>query len=664
MAETKINPIQPDKVQCPNCGASVQRNAKKCPKCQAGIEKPILVPKPTVATNEFLAEEIWNRKDPPQYLIYHYSTGNAEQAAQIDLGEVDSKGRKIIYCPVDNDALRKGLVLLPSGVTETTFKQAFSEIDEYAQRAYDSCGRDAMIKLLTRITVGSWFLDRFITNPQYDVAGAGKFAPILPIRGPSQSGKNRLAFLLRTLSFRPYFEMSTHRIPSLYRPLDLWQGTLVLDEADFANTNEKSELVHFLNCRATGTPLSRQNPKNPRITDTFTNFGLTILTQRKPFDDNATESRALPFYSEASDKRLPVIETDEMLKEGLAFQNKLLYLRMKYHQEITIKKDSWIDELIDHRLIASLLPLLALSRYEPSLRDTIAETAKAVQKLKIEEKTNSMDGLLVNYFWEKINEGLFKHWQFNTYYFLEAADIEEQDQKERLECKPLTTSDLALHFKWSSQSIRKAIKSLNIASTGLPPFIKEGGKSYRVIFFEAERLEKRLKEFIVDYVPKSVFQIQNLLGDRLVTEVTGVTVFTCDKENSTGPTQQQREEEKTPVPPKNAIFSSFDQSLGTDVGQKEKEEDNSGGRGLSSSSQNSNFTVHKNRDLRDSRDPVAQSKPLFVYWKDSSGDCSSCTKKAEYKVVTPQGDVLSKCTPCFDALKRTFAGAEWREHHD
>src|SRR5690606_4115208 len=111
-----------------------------------------------------------------------------------------------------------------------------------------------------------------------------------------------------------------------------------------------------------------------------------------------------------------------------------------------------------------------------------------------------------------------------------------------LECKPLTTSDLALHFKWSSQSIRKAIKSLNIASSGLPPFIKEGGKSYRVIFFEAERLEKRLKEFIVDYIPKSVFQTQSLLGDRLVTEVTGVTVFTCDEENDKGLTKQREEE--------------------------------------------------------------------------------------------------------------------------
>ena len=617
MTETKTSNHSTEKSQCPNCGATTHKNDKKCPKCQAGIqEKTILIPKPTVATNDFLAEQIWNRKDPPQYLIHHYASCKFEQAAQIDLDEIDSKGRKIIYSPVDNDALRKGLALVPSGVTETTFTQTFSEIDDYAKKSYDSCGRDAMIKLLTRITVVSWFLDRFTTDPAYDIAGAGKFAPIIPIRGPSQSGKNRLAFILRTLSYRPYFEMSTYRIPSLYRPLDLWQGTLVLDEADFANTNEKSELVHYLNCRATGTPLSRQNPKNPKFTDTFANFGLTILTQRKPFDDNATESRALPFYSETSDKHLPVIETDEMLKEGMAFQNKLLYLRMKYHQEITIKKDSWIDELIDHRLIATLLPLMALSRYEPSLKETITETAKAVQKLKIEEKTNSMDGLLINYFWEKLSEGQFKPWQSKTHYFLDSVDIQDEAQSERLECKPLTTSDLAQHFKWSSQSIRKAIKSLNICSSGLPAFIRDGNKSHRVIFFEADRIEKRLREFVVGYVPASLFKKQS---------VTGVTLVTDSLHG------EENKENKT---------------------KEEKYGDNS-------------FTAYENRDSRDNRDSATQLRPLFVYWKNPSEvDCDSCNKKADYKITTSHGDLLNKCVSCLADLQRKFANAEWREHHD
>jgi hypothetical protein len=505
---------------CSNCGASLPKGKKKCPKC--GHEEPKIrfIAKPTVATSEFLAEQIWNRKAAPEYLIYHFSSGSTESASQIDLGETDGRGRKIVYVPVDNEALRKGLVICPTGITETSFKEVFSEIDDFARRAYDACGQNSMLSLLTRVVVGSWFLDRFVSNPEFDVAGAGKFAPLLPIRGPSQSGKNRLAFVLRLLSYRPYFEMSTYRIPSLYRPLDVWQGTLILDEADFANTTEKSELIHFLNCRATGTPLSRQNPKNPRITDTFSNFGLTILTQRKAFDDNATESRALPFYSETSDKRLPVVETDQMLKEGLALQNKLLFLRMRYFRDVVIEKDQWINDLADYRLIASLLPLLALSKYEPSLRNTITETAKAVQKLKIEEKANSMDGLLVNYFWEKVSEGLFSQWQPNTYYFLESVEIEKREGQEILTTRPLTTSELAQHFKWSARSIRKGIKSLNLCKKGLPAFVKVGRKSYRVIFFEGDRLERRLKEFVVGYKPKDLFKIQSV-----VTDVTLVTLL-------------------------------------------------------------------------------------------------------------------------------------------
>lgn len=290
----------------------------------------------------------------------------------------------------------------------------------------------------------------------------------------------------------------------------------MLDEADFANTNEKSELVHFLNCRATGTPLSRQSPKNPRITDTFSNFGLTIVTQRRPFDDNATESRALPFYSEASDKRLPVIETDEMLKQGLELQNKLLYLRMKYYRQVTINKEAWINDLSDHRLVASLLPLIALSTHEPSLKDTITKTAKEVEKAKVEEKANSMDGLIINYLWEKINDRLFENWRPNIFYILENRKIETENQVEKEEKTALTTKHLAEQFKWSPQGIRKAIASLSIAEKGLSNSVKVNGHTQRVVFFDPARIEKRLREFVVDYVPNAV------------TEVTGVTVSTRD----------------------------------------------------------------------------------------------------------------------------------------
>lgn len=44
-------------------------------------------------------------------------------------------------------------------------------------------------------------------------------------------------------------------------------------------------------------------------------------------------------------------------------------------------------QIIDHRLIASLLPLLALSKYEPALKTSITDTAKAIQRSKINEKS-------------------------------------------------------------------------------------------------------------------------------------------------------------------------------------------------------------------------------------------------------------------------------------
>jgi hypothetical protein len=438
------------------------------------------------------------------------------------LGENDARGRPVVYVPVDNTALRKGLVILPSDPEETTFKDALKEIDEFAFKCYDPCGKESYVKLLARVVVGSWFLDRFVESPQYDIAGAGKFAPIIPIRGPSQSGKNRLAFVLRLLSYRPYFEMSTYRVPSLYRPLDLWNGTLVLDEADFANTNEKSELIHFLNCRATGTPISRQDAKNPRITNVFSNFGQTILTQRRVFDDNATESRCLPFYSEVTEKKLPTVETDTMLEEGLKLQNKLFHLRLQYFKDVRIDKTVWLGDISDPRLVASMLPLMALSKFEPTIKETITQTVKDIEKLKVIEKANSEDGVIVNALWET---GLFAQYSGlpgNEHYYFQVLDIEDGKENK----KPLIISALAEQFKMKTQQLRKILNSLNLCSPGLPKLVKIGNKPYRIIFFDPPKFEKRLREFVVDYKPYEVFARVGL--PKPATEVTKVTDHTRD----------------------------------------------------------------------------------------------------------------------------------------
>ena len=223
-------------------------------------EKDVYIQRPTVVTKAFIAEEIWSRIDAPQYLVYRFKEDSFETLKEIASGETNSKGQNIIYVPVNNDSLKKGLMIVPTGCRETTFRELFEGIDKFALLSYDPCGQDALVKLLTRICVGSWFLDRFVADPVFDIAGSGKFAPIIPIRGPSQSGKNRLAFVLRLLSYKPYFEMSTYRIPSLYRPMDLWQGTLILDEADFKHQREK-RISAFLKLPSSRNSIKQTKPQ-------------------------------------------------------------------------------------------------------------------------------------------------------------------------------------------------------------------------------------------------------------------------------------------------------------------------------------------------------------------------------------------------------------------
>ena len=497
---------------------------KECPNpCDKGEVTEKHVQKPTVITEEFIAEEIWDRKGFPQFYVHYFNGKEAELKDMLDTGETDIYGNPIIYVPVDNTALRKGLVIVPSGVTQCTWKELFEKIEAFALKCYDACGQESIVKFLCSVAIGSWYLDRFVEDPEFDVAGAGKFAPIIPIRGPSKSGKNRFAFVLRLLSYRPYFEMSTYRIPSLYRPLDLWRGTLVLDEADFANTNEKSELIHYLNCRATGTPVSRQDSKNPKITHVFDNFGITILTQRRVFDDNATESRSLPYYSEKTEEKIPTVETDGMLKEGLEIQNMLLYLRFKHFKQVSIDKTAWFEDISDPRLVSSLLPLLALSKFEPTIMNTVKETVKGIEKLKVEQQAISEDGIMINMLWEKCTFTLYSGLPGNEHYyfvvFKQKGEGEDEDEKVPV---PLIVSNIAEDFKMKQRDVRKILNSLQLSAAGLPKLITVGNRRYRVIWFDPPKFEKRLREFVVDYQPYDLYEKLHLAKPG--TDVTDVTV--------------------------------------------------------------------------------------------------------------------------------------------
>ena len=137
--------------------------------------------------------------------------------------------------------------------------------------------------------------------------------------------------------------------------------------------------------------------------------------------------------------------------------------------------------------------------------------------------------------WDKIREGLFEVWNNPIYYFLDSRETIEERGVEREVKRPLTTSIIAQHLKWTTRRVRKVLKGLNICRKGIPDFVKVSGKAYRVIFFEPEKLEKRLREFVVDYKPGEIFEKMK------VTQVTKVTDYLHEEDKT--------ELEKSEIPP-------------------------------------------------------------------------------------------------------------------
>jgi len=482
--------------------------------------KEVYIPKATVVGPNFLAEETWPlRTGDPVYIVYNFNTEKFTTEEQIFTGQSDKKGRPKICVPLDTMSLREGMVILPRKPKPCNFRELFETADVFIFECYDPCGQAAQVKFLARVAIGSNWLDRFVVDPESKVAGMGMYAPIAAIRGPAGSGKDRLANTLGLLCRRPYSQVSTYRIPSLYRPLHDWgpAATLKMTEADMARTTERSEFIHYLNCRAYGYPVSRQDPNDPRVTHAFENFGMTIVCQRRQFDDNATESRCIPFYSEVTGKKLPTVETDEMVKRGLEIQDMILYLRMTTYQKVNIDKAAWIEGVTDPRLNSSLLPLHAISSIEPSVKETMSVTVQDIERLKVQQKATSDDGALVNLLWEKVEDGLFAVWNNPHHYFLTRKEVTEIDGREIELGTPLTTKAVAEELKWSAQHARKVVSSLNLSPKELPAVVKIGGKSYRPVFFLPDKLERRLREFVVGYEPGSVC--------KRVTEVTGVTLL-------------------------------------------------------------------------------------------------------------------------------------------
>ncbi len=197
--------------------------------------------------------------------------------------EILERGERLVPYSPRNNLLQHEVVLLPSGPEEYESEEALvAEIQAFIHRYVDVS--PLFEKVASYYVLLSWVYDAF------------NELPYLRLRGDPGSGKTRFLLTVGSLCYKPIFASGASTVSPLFRILDAFRGTLIIDEGDFRFSDERAEIVKILNNgNARGFPVLRSESVGRREFDprAYAVFGPKMVATRGFFEDRALESRCL-----------------------------------------------------------------------------------------------------------------------------------------------------------------------------------------------------------------------------------------------------------------------------------------------------------------------------------------------------------------------------------
>jgi hypothetical protein len=277
-----------------------------------------------------------------------------------------------------NNLLAHNVVLLPSGPEEYESEEALlAEIQSFIHRYVDVS--PLFEKIAAYYVLLTWIYDRF------------NELPYLRLRGEPGSGKTRFLLIVGSLCYKPIFASGASTVSPLFRIIDSFRGTLVIDEGDFRLSDEQAEIVKILNNgNAKGFPVLRSEASgksgrefNPTAYEVY---GPKLIATRGYFQDRALESRCLTEETGGRELRddIPISLPPEHREEALHLRNRLLLLRFR-SLGTSGTSDARPDRTIEPRLNQIFLPLLSVVK-DPKDREELRSLARRYHGEMISER--------------------------------------------------------------------------------------------------------------------------------------------------------------------------------------------------------------------------------------------------------------------------------------
>ncbi|MBT3720252.1 hypothetical protein HN827_08765 [archaeon] len=301
--------------------------------------------------------------------------------------------------------------------------------------------------------------------------------------GDTGTGKSRFLDALGVLHYKSISTSGATTSAPVFRIIDKWKGSLIIDEADLKKSDEAQDMVKIIN---QGYEKNRfimrcdtNNFDNIRFFDPFCP---KILGSRKVFTDKAVESRCITHVMRGTNRKdIPLNLNKDFYDEALLLRNKLLLWRFRNYYKIDPTNKPKIDlgelEPRVKQIVGSYICLFSKDKTQLKI---FKEFIGKHQDEIVYERKNSFDGQIV--------ETIHKMLSDETKYF-NNADIISYGELKGYNGNVLST-----------QVLSRMLKSLGFKKAKLK---RLGNETKRVIPLNKIHLEMLFKRYGLDEVDLS-----------------------------------------------------------------------------------------------------------------------------------------------------------------
>jgi len=360
--------------------------------------------------DEHLFETIYTPEEEITQFAVRFPNGEIAVADQLELG-----GRTIVPISPYHPALHKSVLLPDAPGQYDSIQSLHREIVAFIHRYLDV---DSFYrKLAGYYVLFSWMYDSF------------QELPYLRALGDYGTGKTRFLVTIGSICYRPIFVAGATTTSPIFRLLSEFRGTLVLDEADFSNSETTADIIKILNIGyASDFDVQRaEKGLDGKFSVGFYEvFGPKVIATRKRFDDKALESRCLTkeMGSIIPRPEIPISLPLDFKNDARRLRNKLLHYRLKHWRPAIEVTNDDVDRFVEPRLNQVTVGIKKLIRStDPALVQEIERFVREYQRQTIADRGMTLAAKVLQAILELSNEPLDLDEQGQPVYDFTIANI-------------------------------------------------------------------------------------------------------------------------------------------------------------------------------------------------------------------------------------------------